>query len=338
MQTDSLMLSNRDKILLRELSTNSRASATYLAKTIGCSIATVTKLMERLTRLLDIRFTLEIDMDKLGLSERHILAVKFKKIPSMDFLEGVFNKDVHSQDVYLTKGDFDVLMFVVADTPINYIAWETNMAANISEYSPSVRPSEFVFPQLGFIPLSETFTGFIREEFRLDTKDKLILKILNSNSRVGYRELSRASGINEDTVRYRVFKLVHRGIIRRFTIAVQQPSSGTLIAYFMRYSFNKTTTTRAFPMMRKHYMREDEGVPLINRFPIIAPISGSYRSFGMVFGRDKKDAFYNGITWHKNVLKNEDVVESHATVIKPIKGILPLRNLDATSNYRYIWR
>jgi DNA-binding Lrp family transcriptional regulator len=334
---DEPIFTNRDRMLLMELSADARASLTRLAKVAGCSVATAAKLVDRLVRTLDIRFTLEIDMDRLGFPERHILMLKFKKKPGEEFLRDFFKGDTYAQDVYLTSGDFDLLVFAAADTPINYIRWETDLAANLSDYEPELRPSEFVFPQLGFVPLSDGFVDFIREEIRADKKDRQILRELNRNSRVGYRDLARLTGMNEDTIRYRIFKLVKRQIVRRFTIAVQNPGYGSLVAYFLRYRFSKNTTTDAFPQMRNRYMNEGAETPLINTYPMIAPISGSYRSFGMAFDRDRKQALYNAVKWHSILLKKEEIRERHALITKPIKGLLPLRNLDPKQYYRLIW-
>ena len=254
------------------------------------------------------------------------------------FLQDVFRDDKYSQDVYLTKGDFDLLIFAAADTPINYTLWETDLAASLSDYQADLRPSEFVFPQLGYVPLNYAFVDFIRVELRTDKYDKQILKLLNQNCRISYREMSKLLDMKEDTVRYRLFRLVRKGIIRRFTIAVQNPGYGYLLSYFLRYKFYKGTISSAFPQMRKHYMNEDEIIPAFNGFPMIAPLSGSYRSFGMVFDRDKKAALYKGVKWHKSLLKSEQVTEKHALIVKTIKGLIPLRNLDARANYRFIWR
>ncbi|MCL5675373.1 MAG: winged helix-turn-helix transcriptional regulator [Candidatus Marsarchaeota archaeon] len=335
MANENLGFTNKEKIILRELSNDARSSLTKLAKKADCSVITVARIINKLTEKLDIRFTMEIDMDRLGLSDRHILTVKFKKLPDELFLRSLFKDDTYAQDVYLTKGNFDLLIFAATDTPINYTLWETSLATNLSEYLPDLRPSEFIFPQLGFVPLNDEFVNFIREEIKVDKYDRQILKLLNMNCRMRYREISKHVDLKEDTVRYRLFRLVRKGIIRRFTIAVQRPGYGYLLSYFLRYRFYKSTISSAFPQMRSHYT--DENLQNFNNFPLIAPISGSYRSFGIVFGENKRDILYKGIKWHKILLKKEQVVEKHAFIIKTIKGLIPLRNLDASTNYRFIW-
>jgi DNA-binding Lrp family transcriptional regulator len=333
---EATWISNKEKLMLQELSTDSRASLTRLAKVAQCSVAMASRMLDRLVKKLDIKFTIEVDFDKLGFSERHIAYIKFQKKPQEDFLVNLFKNDHIVQDVYLTKGDFDILIFAAADTPIEYMRWETDLMVNLSDYLPELRPSEFIFNTLGYMPLSGAFTDSIKKGMKFDKIDRGILKLLNENSRFGYRELGKALGVEEATVRYRVFRLIRRGVITRFTIAIQN-SGGVAGVFFMRYSFDKNTISRIFPEQRKHSMAEDEQLPLINRTPMIVLMSGSYRVFGMSFGKTKEESIAAGVKWHVNLVKNNHPHEAHAIVTKPIKGLLPLRNLDAKKYYRFIW-
>lgn len=332
----NLDVTNREKLILRELSTNSRVSLTRLANVAGCSVATANKLLAKLTEKLRLRFTLEVELDRLGFGERHVIFVKFHREPDGAALEKLFRDDPVVQDAYIAKGDFGLLIFAAADTPRNYISWETDLAQNLSEYMPELRPSEFVHDLLGYMPLNGDFVNHIKEDVKIDKTDKRILLLLNENSRMGYREMGKSLGINEDTIRYRIFKLLRKGIIRRFTVAVQN-SSGVVSAYLARYSFDKRTIDTIFPEQRKHSMTENEELPLVNRTPMIVLMSGSYRFFGMCYGRTREESLAGGIRWHMNLLRNNNPHEAHAIIMRPIKGLLPLRNLDAKQAYRLIW-
>ncbi len=336
MSNEELWVTNKEKLMLRELSVNSRASLSHLAKVADCSVVTATRMLDKLVKKFDVRFTLEIDFDKLGFAERHIVYIKFEKKPPEEFLTNLFKNDPIAQDVYLTSGNFDLLIFAAADTPTNYIKWETDLASNLSDYVPLLRPSEFISNLLGYMPLNSTFVNFIKEGIKVDKTDREILKLLNDNSRMGYREISKLLGIKEATIRYRVFRLVRRSIISRFTIAVQN-SNGVLSTFFMRYSFDKNTVSRIFPEQRKHSMSENETLPFINRTPMIVLMSGSYRVFSISFGKTKEESLAAGVKWHVNLVKSNHPHEAHAILIKPIKGLLPLRNLDAKQYYRLIW-
>lgn len=333
MQEADLGLTNREKLMLKELSANSRVSLARLATVARCSPAKANKLLNKLVARLDIRFTLEIDMGKLGFEEKHAIIVKFGKRPNEAFLREFFKNDPYTQDAYITKGDFDLLIFAAADTSNNYIRWETELAANLSEYLPELRPSSYVQAHLGYMPLNDSFVDFIEGA---DKKDMLILQLLNKNSRISYREMGKRLGINEDTIRYRVFRLLKRGIVRRFTIAVQN-ADGFLTIFFARYRFDKHTLSDIFPAIRKHDTGEIEELPIINATPMVVILSGSYRFFVFTFGKTKEESLTFGVRWYSNLLRNSNPHIVNAIVARPVKGLVPLRNLDAKQYYRYAW-
>ncbi len=329
-------ISNKERLMLKELSVNSRVSLSHLAKITDCSVVTANKLLTKLIKKLDVRFTLEIDFDKLGFAERHIIYVKFEKKPDEDFLINLFKNDAVVQDAYLTAGGFDLLILAAADTPMNYMKWETDLAANLSDYLPVLRPSEFIINMLGYMPLNSSFVDFIKEDIKIDKKDRGILRLLNENARIGYREMSEKLGIKEATIRYRVFRLVRKGIISRFTIAIQN-AKGVLSTFFMRYSFDKNTIPKIFPEQRRHSMEENDALPVINRMSMLVLMSGSYRVFVMIHGKTKEESLGMGVKWHVNLVKRNKPHFASAIIVKPIKGLLPLRNLDAKKYYRFIW-
>lgn len=336
MQEEEFDLTNREKLVLKELSANSRISLTRLATVAGCSAVKASRLLSRLVAKLDIRFTLEVDMSKLGFEEKHVILVKFGKKPDENFLRNFFKDDPYVQSVYITKGAFDLFIFAASDHSSNYYRWETNLAAGLSEYLPELRPSSYVEAHLGYMPLNSGFVNFIKEEIRVDKKDRQILQLLNENARMRYRDMSKKLGINEDTIRYRVFKLIHKGIISRFTIAVQN-AGGSLVFFFARYRFDKNTLSDIFPMIRKHNMSEIEEIPLVNATTAVVILSGSYRFFVLTFGRTKGEALNFGVKWYSNLLRNNSPHVIHAVMVKLVKGLLPLRNLDAKTYYRDKW-
>ncbi len=336
MPQEALVLTTMEKLMLKELSANSRVSLTHLAKVAGCSTVKAGMLLDKLIKELDMRFTLEVDMNKLGLDECHILFIRFEKKPSEAFLTDLFRDDPYAQNVYITEGGFDLVIFAAADTPRNYIEWETALTEKLSDYVPELRPSDFMYAHLGYIPLNGAFVNFVREDIKVDRKDRLILQLLNENARTSYREMSKKLGINEDTIRYRVFRLIRKGIIRRFTIAVQK-ASGALIIYFARYAFNKYTISDLFPIIRKHNMGEIENLSTINSTPCYMVMSGSYRICALSFARTKDEALSFGLKWYANLLRNNRPHIVHADVVRAVKGLLPLRNLDAKQYYSYLW-
>ncbi len=328
-----LGLTSREKLMLKELSINSRTSLSRLANIAGCSPSKANRLLNRLIERLDIRFTIEVDINKLGWEEKHAILIKFGKKPDEAFIREFFKDDPYAQDVYILKGDYDILIFAAADTSNNYIRWETELAVNLSEYLPELRPSSYIQANLGYMPLNDSVVNFID---RADKKDKLILQLLNKDSRISYRNMSKQLGINEDTVRYRVFRLAKKGIIQRFTIAVQG-AEGFLTVFFARYRFDKRTLSDIFPAIRRHDMAEMEELPTINATPMMVVLSGSYRFFAFTFGKTKKNSQRFGAKWYSNILRNNNPKIAKAVLVKAVKGLVPLRNLDPKQYYKYAW-
>ena len=68
---------------------------------------------------------------------------------------------------------------------------------------------------------------------KIDELDQQILKILEEDSRISYRNLGQKLGIEESTARKRVVRLKEKGIIERFTIDVNEATFGRTITAFI---------------------------------------------------------------------------------------------------------
>lgn len=80
---------------------------------------------------------------------------------------------------------------------------------------------------------------------RLDKTDGLLLKELNRDGRLSYRQLSRLLGVSTPTVESHVRKLIELGVISRFApvISVDKVERGTSALIFLRTDLNKVATT-----------------------------------------------------------------------------------------------
>jgi DNA-binding Lrp family transcriptional regulator len=68
---------------------------------------------------------------------------------------------------------------------------------------------------------------------KIDDLDHQILKILEGDSRISYRQLGQKLGIEESTARKRVVRLKEKGVIERFTIDVNDSTLGRTITAFI---------------------------------------------------------------------------------------------------------
>lgn len=68
---------------------------------------------------------------------------------------------------------------------------------------------------------------------KIDEIDQQILKILEEDSRISYRQLGQKLGVEESTARKRVVRLKDKGVIERFTIEVNETTLGRTITAFI---------------------------------------------------------------------------------------------------------
>ncbi len=327
------LFSTAERIILKELSADSRISVTELAKRAKTSRVTVMKILEVIEVKLDVRYILEIDETKLGGLERHLVVIKFLKRPSEETLSKFFKNDRYAQEVYATKGAFDIFIYARASDPASYIRWETAVAEELSEYRPLLRPSECTVAQFGFWPLDGGFVDDISASVKVNELDKRMLRLLNENSRMSISDLAKATGSGKGTVRYRLLRLKRSGIIKRFTIAVQKPPQEYAIMHFSNYRFNIGINDRML-RIRKLYMNADDGgIPTLTTFQNISPISGSFRSFGFELFYNEEDAIETIPETHKRVFAKDNIDIHYIRVTKVLKGLLPFRNLEIKANY-----
>lgn len=332
-ENDYMIFGTREKLVLRALSGDSRASLSSISKTIGCSYVTTGKIIERLKKELDIKFVLELDMTKLGLLQRHIIAIRFSKKPSVEWLESILKDDKNVQIAYLTRGQFDLVIFAAEKDPVKYIYWETLLMEKLSDYGATMKASDIPYLGFGYVPLDSTFID--SPELDMKDDDKKLLQLLNENSRMSYTELARRLKTNESTIRYRAFNLVKSGIIKRFTIAVQKPPQQYIIGFFENCTYTKTFEQKA-ALDRGHMMNIDKDLPLLTTFQMSAPLTGSYQNFVIALFNNRKEAIDNTVRKHKTIYRPEFYEEKHAWIMRPLKGIFLFRNLDIKENYNVV--
>ncbi len=68
---------------------------------------------------------------------------------------------------------------------------------------------------------------------KIDELDQKILKILEEDGRMSYRQLGKKLGIEESTARKRVLRLREKGVIERFTVEINEATLGRTITAFI---------------------------------------------------------------------------------------------------------
>lgn len=120
------------------------------------------------------------------------------------------------------------------------------------------------------IDMAETEVGA-----ELDEIDRAILGYLRENARISMQEISRKTGVSDATIQFRLRRLKARGIIKRFTIAVNPEATG--------YSVT------AIILVQTDGERHDQALADLAEIPEISEvygILGEYDLFLKVWSRD----------------------------------------------------
>ncbi len=321
----------RTHSILRALSEDSRISITELAKILKCSRITAARLLDNVTKQFDIKFGIELDEDRLGMTQRHLLLIKLEKKPRLDELRKMFATDPYVNCAFMCDGGFDLMIHSIANSPMDYTVWESLLPGKLADYGVDIYPSQLMLTNFGYWPVNPQTLLAMADN--VDVKDKELLALLSENSRLGISEIASRLKIGRTTVNYRMHVLHKSEFIKRFTISLNKPLSEYILAYATNYHFNKTSHLRSIKMM-EYYKGYDEKLPLMNTFQLLAPMSGSYRFLGISLFDSYASAMKDAIKAHKEIFNQENVKIKHARILDIVKGSYPFRNVDIYSNYR----
>jgi Lrp/AsnC family transcriptional regulator, leucine-responsive regulatory protein len=84
---------------------------------------------------------------------------------------------------------------------------------------------------------------------QLDELDRKILMILQDDARISASEMSRQTGFNENTIRYRIDRLRKAGVIKEFTALLNPRMIGLPIAAIMMITTGPNQLREAFEQL-----------------------------------------------------------------------------------------
>ncbi len=324
------------KALLRELSEDSRASITTLAKKLRCSRNTVISNMNALEKEFGIYYTIEFANDKIGTVQNHIWTVKFGIKPRLEDLKKMFEHDTTVRFVARTEGDFDLFIRMLSESDDIHSYWALSTANKLLPYRPVIKPSVSVLTHIGYMPI---VNSVVREldltAMGMDKLDKEIIMLLNDDSRMTYSAMSKKLGQPIEVIRYRMRKIMKSKMIKRFTIALTKPPTEYNMAFFINYEYVPGIFQR-HTKANQYYQEIDEKLPIINTFQFLSLMSGSSMGFGIGCFENEEDAIRKAIIKQKELYREDNPNITFAKITDVIKGYLPVRNIDMKKEFNYI--
>lgn len=313
--------------ILREVSENARISISDMSRKVGTSRWYSRGRIKKLDAELGIRYTIEPNESKLGLSAGHLILVKFKSRPDYEHIAGLLGRSYIPQLAASVKGNYDMLVYAIATSSQEYARWDKGMQVAFSQYKASWQSSEVVHRQLGFFPLRNELI----EHTSVPSKYKELLKALNSDSRASFQSLAKKLGMHFNTVAYGMNRLLVEGYVKRFTITMDKPDMVSLMSFFAKYSPTEGYEDSSAEA-RKSFMSDDEN-SVMSRYLITAPLIGGYDFFTLGAFDDKKTAYREGVLYHKRLFEKHGIRMRYGEIEKVILGSLPIRSINTKKEY-----
>lgn len=305
--------------ILREMYLNSRVSALRLSKKLHSNYYTVSKTLKELERANGLAYTLELDVRELGFLGIRVLAIKFEKAPDLKLLRKELQDDVFIQGAYLTKGDFDLLIYAMAMDERQYIIWEWTLRSVLGRYEPQIFECTADKPVVGFFPLS---TRTLRLAPDLKSGERDVISALNDNSRMRINELADMTGISQVQVPRIMRRLMKKGTIVGYRALVQKPEKKLTMAYFLRYRPGPRHREYQRAMTRK--LAEESAEQTTSDYGIMCDTYGHEDSFFVCSFRDMDAYSRRGPSLWKDACRDERVAAKEAVITDVVMGKLPL--------------
>ncbi|MDJ0270390.1 MAG: Lrp/AsnC family transcriptional regulator [Aigarchaeota archaeon] len=132
----------------------------------------------------------------------------------------------------------------------------------------------------------------------LDDLDKKILEILQEDGRASYAEIGRKLNVNENTIRFRISRLIKAGVIRKIVALVDPRMIGI--------NHSAALMLRISPENIDEVLRE---MTAMREIPHIYQLSGDYDAIAVIMAHD-----LDGL--HQTINK-----------VKRIKGVIEVNSL-----------
>ena len=231
---DDHKFTDGEKSILRALSMNCRISTPYLSKLVGITPQGVRHDISSLEKRLGIRYTLDIDIEKLGFTY-YIMGVRFRgKKPEYNEIKEAVDKVPNVQLAMVSSGNYDLLMYVVVE---NNSETTKNTFYEIREILfPEYESSWYImlfYKTYGYVPLHEDFFKLLkkvvwtrsREEPRkpinkIWQREYTMLRNLWEDSRQSFTDIDSRNGLALGTTRHAYDSMLEKKVIIRPTIFI----------------------------------------------------------------------------------------------------------------------
>jgi DNA-binding Lrp family transcriptional regulator len=257
-----------DLKLLTALSMNGRISISGLAKISGLNQQTAYHRVKALDEKLGIKYLPEIDVGKFGYLQ-FLVTIKFiNKTPPIAKLKEVMMKEPRVQLAAICKGEFDVLIYLLAKDNTEVKMLLVNLREGLSDFESSWQ-SIPTYEDYGFIPLRNEFLSHMRSEKELLEREFALFYEINKDGKIEFREIDKKYGFDTGRTQYSYHKLKDEGKLRRITISMQK-----LQLRYVGVILKEVINTKIFTKNRQQSLKDiiDESTKVIDKYVAVYDI------------------------------------------------------------------
>lgn len=248
-------LDEKEMFILQALSMNSRISQQHLGKMLGWSQPKTRYSILSLEKKLGIKYTLEIDVEKLGYVYYIVNAKFLGERPQFDEIKAAIEAEPMVQFAALTKGEYDLFMYILVENNIDKakeMLYDLRSSI-LPGYSMEWKVILF-YKTYGYVPpRREFFERMLQRKVYKRTKDSPkktggtiwkreydVLRLMNENSSISFAEMDSELGLGGEASRYTYMRLLEQGIIKRPTINITKPPMMKYAAIFQVAKHNQS--------------------------------------------------------------------------------------------------
>ena len=310
---------------------DSRMSVTEIAGRLGVSRKTVITRLKKAETALGIKYTLELDDVALGLTNPHIVAIKFKAKPDYTDIKHILESSHVPQLAVMVSGTYDMLVYANAENQNEYVFWDKTTRVVLSKYEAVWQASDLAFRHLGFFPIRNS----LLERLRIPKRYLDMLLLLNENARMSVNEMSKRLGIKQRTLNYDFSKMLKMGYIKRFTLIMQKPVDTVMVPLFGKYAISAGFENDSMSMRKEITFRDDK-LPIVSRCLFSAQLIGSYDFFFIGVYDDYETGYRQLVKYYKERFRKHSVNAIYGAAGETLLGTLPVRSLDPKKNFNMI--
>lgn len=205
-------LSELEQKILKTLTEKPNVNITELSKVTNKSRLIIRKKLKKLNEQLNLEYVLGLNEAIVGLNFNILISIKLKKY-SDEIKNALLNSSLPCFAA-LTKGDFDMLIYVACKDSREFDVWELSVRKELCGYLKDWRTSLLITKQYGFFPLPAGILG----KSDLKTIHKRIFEMLMQNSRASLTQIAEILKISKPLAKYHIKKLEKNGYFKRILL------------------------------------------------------------------------------------------------------------------------